>query len=193
MALDFVEEAMRTELLSSFGSEVGEAIEEVYRECWDEEIDIFYDGPMMQTFTGPSAGTNASNSSDFRVESSLYDDDLEFTLSVHDAPFSQEEIVDENGYVDREALSDAYSFHGFDYEFDPEAERTRFIQFTPEISGQEPEAFEDRWHVFNEAVEEVMDPDIHVTMNGYDHIYTVPLYDTRQNKENMSNGGRELP
>lgn len=194
MAMDFFEEAMRTELLQNFDSEPGSRIEEVYGQRWEEDVDIFYDGPMALSFSGPSAATNESNTSDFRVESDIYDDSLHFTMNVHDLPFGQDEVMEGNGNVDMKALQNAYSHSYRGMEFDPEQERTRFVQFTPEMAGGKPESFEDRWHVFNDVVEDVVNPDIHFTANGYDHVYTVPLRDTQENQDpEMLGGGTELP
>lgn len=193
MAHDFVEKAMRTEFLSGFDAEIGEELEQIYDQRWNEDIRIVYDGPPVQVFTGPSAATNESNYSDFRLSSDLYNDELEFSVSVHDVPFSQDEVVDDRGNVDQEALSSAYSYMGAENNFDPEKERTRFVQLSPELADNSPEAFEDRWHVLNQSLEEAIDPERHFTINGYDHVYTVPLKDTASSNRGTHGYKRGLP
>ncbi len=174
MSRDFVEEAIRTELLSGFDSEVAPEVAERHAETYGEQIAVRYDGPAVQAFAGPAAGADALNSSEFRVESDTYHEDLEFSLDVVDKPFDIDRALGEDGELNLAIIADAYS--GMD-DFDPEKQGTRTLYLSPEV--EEPdEEFEDRWYALNDSLEDVLDPRLHQS-KGYDHVYAFPLRETQ--------------
>lgn len=191
MVRGFLEEARRTEVLSNFRNEVLPEIQQEYQDRWDEQIEIVYEDPMANTFTGPSAMRNEASSLDFSVRSSLYEEDLSFMFSVHEVPFSAEEVLDSQGNIDEDALRGSYSYLGRENSFEPEKKEMRFLQFSPDLVGEEPDSFEDRWHVFNQVIEEIIQPELNFSLNGYDHVYAVPFRDT-QSRENGYGSERQL-
>lgn len=167
MGESLLESRESTEIISDFEDEVARVIEETYREQWGEELE-------MKRQSSPATCINSSN---FSLSTTLYDDELEFTLSVHDAAYSVEDVLHGTDTPDFELLSDAYASQ-LNPGRSPGEIRTRFLQFSPNLLEDSPENFEDRWYAFNKSAEEALGPEETFSLNGYDHVYVFPLQDT---------------
>ncbi|WP_414838060.1 hypothetical protein ACK3SF_01520 [Candidatus Nanosalina sp. VS9-1] len=163
--------ASRTEVLDSFRTEYAEQIEEAYRERYGDTMDIQLTGPEAITNRGPAVATTESAMHTYEADMGLYDDVLPFRVTVHDMPYSVEDIFDQDA-INLSKLTEAFTT-----DFDPEASRTRFIQLSVDDPERDGEDFKDQWFALKQAVNDALDPEDEFQTNELDHIYVYESMD----------------
>lgn len=166
---DLPEKASRTEVLDRFRFECADEIEEAYKERYGDEMDITLTGPMAMTNRGPAAATQESAVHEYDAVMGVYDEELPFCVTVHDMPYSVEEIFDQD------VLNLSKFTEAFKTDFDPEASRTRFIQLSLDNSEEDTEEMKDQWFALKNAVNDALEPEEDFAPNKREHIYVYNL------------------
>lgn len=173
MSDESLESVSRTEVLNRFRFEYTDEIEEAYRESYGDEMDIALTGPMGTTNRGPSTAVQETDFHEYDAVMGVYDKELPFRVTVHDMPYSVDEIFDSNT-LDLSKFAEA-----FKTEFDPEASRTRFIQLSLDGPEKDGEEMKDQWFALRQAVNDALEPEDDFSTNPMEHIYVYELKDTK--------------
>ena len=168
MTEDFLESASRTAVLDRFRLEYAEAIEEAYQEKYGDEMDINLTGPAAMINRGPAVSKQESAMHEYEAVMGLYDEELPFRVTVHDMPYSVDEVFDQD------VLNLSKFTEAFKTDFDPEASRTRFIQLSLDDLGG-GEEMKDQWFALRNAVNDALEPEEDFALNKGEHIYVYDL------------------